>query len=335
MATKKKVTRVESKVVRPEGSTTKVGRTESTSTTEFIASPAAKKKARTYRLVAVLLWLAAIAAECVAIFYALKQDPISMPLLIGLIAADLVLAVAGSLLWKQSNKIDPASRKDAVRFFVQNQLGAIIAIIAFVPLVILVFTNKNLDGKQKGIAGGIAAACLVVAALLGWDWNPTSTEDLTDQVKVASIEEACQAVAQSRNPDDADAAATMQAMCIADSNTAVQVNGTNTVYWTKSGSVYHYFDDCPHINSVRTDELFTGTVAVALENKNLTRVDKDCAERAAAGETSDGTTVPDDAASPEEETSGDSDAADEGASDSGSADDETAQDDGAADTSDD
>ncbi|MDR1798644.1 MAG: hypothetical protein LBR19_01960 [Bifidobacteriaceae bacterium] len=292
MATKKKVSRVESKIVRPEGSTVKVGRTESTSTTEFIASPEMKGKARTLRLVAVVLWVLAIGAEAFAIFDVLKRDPVSLALLIGVIALDLVLAVAGSFLWKRSNKLDPASRQDKVRFFVQNQLGAIIAIIAFVPLVILTLTNKNLDGKQKGIAGAVAGVALVIAVALGIDWNPTSTEDLSEQVKVASIEESCQAAAQALGGEDAAEVTRINDMCVADSNTAVQVNGTNLVYWTKSGTVYHYFDDCPHINSVRTDELFSGTVATALyndNNKNLERVDKDCAARAAAGETSDGT----------------------------------------------
>jgi len=95
-----------------------------------------------------------------------------MTLLIVLIVADLIFAIMGSLLWKQANRLDPASKKDPVKFFIQNQLGLIIAIIAFLPLVILIFTNKNMDAKQKGIVGSIAAAALVIAGITGFDFAP-------------------------------------------------------------------------------------------------------------------------------------------------------------------
>ncbi|HQI71472.1 MAG TPA: hypothetical protein PLT47_12020, partial [Bacteroidales bacterium] len=57
--------------------------------------------------------------------------------------------IIGSLQWKKANRFDPASEKDKIRFFIQNQLGAIISIIAFLPLIILIFTNKNMTGSKK------------------------------------------------------------------------------------------------------------------------------------------------------------------------------------------
>ena len=97
----------------------------------------------------------------------LNRPPISTVWLIVLIAVDLIFAVVGSLLWKKANRLDPASEKDKVRFFLQNQLGAIISIIAFLPLVILILTNKDMNGKQKGLVGAVAVVALLVAGVMG------------------------------------------------------------------------------------------------------------------------------------------------------------------------
>lgn len=63
--------------------------------------------------------------------------------MLGLIVGDGITAIIGSLLWKQANRLDPASEKDKFRFFVQNQLGLLITIVAFFPLVLLILTDKN------------------------------------------------------------------------------------------------------------------------------------------------------------------------------------------------
>ena len=68
-----------------------------------------------------------------------------------------------------------------IRFFIQNQLGAIITIIAFLPLVILIFTNKDMKGKQKGLVGVIAVIALVVAGFIGIDFDPASIEKYTQE----------------------------------------------------------------------------------------------------------------------------------------------------------
>ncbi len=66
-----------------------------------------------------------------------------------------VFAIAGSMMWKTANKHDPASKSEPVKFFVQNQLGAIITVLAFLPLIVLIFMDKDMDPKNKKIAGGI------------------------------------------------------------------------------------------------------------------------------------------------------------------------------------
>ena len=236
MATTKKVTRVE-------------GGESSTSEKKFVPTAEAKGRASQLRLFAILLWVLAIAAEVGAIFVLIKSaKPIETSTwvwMISLIVVDLALVIVGSMLWKKANRLDPASKKEKVKFFLQNQLGVIIAVIAFLPLVILIFTNKDLDGKQKGILGGIAAIALIIAGIASADFNPPSIEEYSEQT--SRVEE---------------------------------LTGTNNVYWTKSGTKYHIYEECQHINSDKTDEIFNGTVAQARELKNITELCKTCENKA-------------------------------------------------------
>ena len=208
--TSKRVTRIEENSTR--------GHMASDNSRVFTPTAESKGRASTLRLVAALLWVMAIAAEVGAIVL-LKRPPVSMVWLIVFIVVDLALAVAGSLLWKKANRLDPASTKDKFRFFVQNQLGAIIAVVAFLPLVIFIFTDKNLQGKQKGILGAVAIVALLIATVLGIDFNPPSVEQYTQQT-----------------------------------NEIEALTGKNSVYWTKAGNRYHIYADCPHscVKLVRT-----------------------------------------------------------------------------------
>jgi len=217
--------------------------------TTFVPTAEAKGRATQLRLFAVLLWILAIAAEVGAILVLLKSaKPIvtsTWVWMIAFIVVDLIFVIAGSQLWKKANRLDPASKQDSVKFFLQNQLGVIISVIAFLPLVILIFTNKDLDGKQKGILGGIVAIALIVAGISSADFNPPSVEQYSQQT--------------SRVQD---------------------LTGGNHVFWTKSGTKYHIYQDCPSINTKRTDEIFEGTVAKARELKNITELCKICERRA-------------------------------------------------------
>jgi hypothetical protein len=234
-----------------KGTTKKVTRIEggeppsSKETKTFVPTEQSKSKATTFRILAVISWLLAIAAEVYAIIL-LRNPPISTTMLIVLIAVALVFAIIGSVLWKRSNRLDPASEKDKFRFFVQNQLGAIMSIIAFLPLVILIFANKDLSGKQKGLVGTIAVIAMLAAGIVGVDFNPPSQEQYLEQTKeVEALND-----------------------------------GVNYVYWTKSGSSYHLYKDCSYINTDRTTEIFEGTVAQARELKNITDLCDRCRNRA-------------------------------------------------------
>ncbi len=234
MNSKKKITRVEG------GDSSSENQSKT-----FVPTAESKGKATQLRVIAVILWVLAIAAQIVAITFILKQ-PINMVWIIALIVIDLILVIIGSLLWKKSNRLDPASEKEKFKFFMQNQLGLFAAAVAFIPIILVILTNKDLDGKQKGILGGIAAVALIIAGLIGYDFNPPSIEQYTEETnRVEWLNE-----------------------------------GRNDVYWTKSGKVYHLFNDCSYINTNRTDEIFEGTVAQARELKNITSLCSRCENKA-------------------------------------------------------
>ena len=202
----------------------------STSGPKWKPTKEAQGDATQFRLIAAALWLVAIGLEAWAIFGVLGKDDVNMLLLIVLIVIIGIFAIGGSLLWKKANRLDPASKEDTVRFFVQNQLGAIISIIAFLPLIILIVTNKNLDPKQKALAGGIGAIVMLAATYIGVDTSPASVEQYT-----------------------------------AETNSVTNATGgTNLVYWTKAGKVFHICNKVSDLQRESKDnKIYEGTVAEA------------------------------------------------------------------------
>src|SRR3982751_3654261 len=150
-------------------------------TKDWQASQGQQSAAKRLRLFAALAWVVAIGTEIAGIVM-LKQhkfDHGNLALLIGLLVVIAVFAIGGSLMWKAANKHDPARQSDTARFFFQNQLGAIITVIAFLPLIVLIFMDKDMDPKNKKIAGGIGAVLAAAATLIGVDFNPPSVENYT------------------------------------------------------------------------------------------------------------------------------------------------------------
>ena len=159
-------------------------------TKEWRATQGQKSAATRLRIFAAISWVIAIGTEVVGIVL-LRQgrfDQGNLPLLIGLLVGIAIFAIAGSLMWKAANKHDPASKADPARFFFQNQLGAIITIIAFLPLIVLIFLDKDMDPKNKKIAGGIGAVLAVGAALIGIDFSPPSVEQYTEDMNTCAAQ---------------------------------------------------------------------------------------------------------------------------------------------------
>ncbi len=229
---------------------------ESPAAASWTPTATAKAKATQFRWIAAILWAIAIALEAVSIFWLLRQREFvgedgtlvrnqdtglleqqnatavfpqwAFVTLIVALVVIAALAITGSVLWKKANRLDPARQSETVKFFVQNQLGAIIAIIAFLPLIILIFTNKDMDGKQKGIAGAIGIVLALAATAFGIDYNPASVEKYD-----------------------------------ADQSTVIQLLGQDEVVWVDGGSVYHV---CENVSDIQTgSDKRTGTTAEAVE----------------------------------------------------------------------
>lgn len=211
----------------------------------FEASDEAKGKAKQLRLFAFLAWFIAIGGQVFAILELINDETLTW--LIVAIVVILALAVTGSWLWKKANRLDPASEKDKFRFFVQNQLGAIMGVLAFLPLVIFIFSNKDVDGKTKGIAGAVAVVAMLIAGISGVDFNPPSIEKYTEEINNQTEE------VRRINYDKDD------------------------VYWTTAGNRYHIFEDCYHIEG---REKFSGTVKNSWEKKGISELCKTCKKRA-------------------------------------------------------
>jgi len=212
----------------------------------FVASPEAKAQAKQLRIFAVIAWLLAMAGQVFAILKLISNE--TMVWLIVAIVVILALAVTGSYLWKKANRLDPASEKDKTRFFIQNQLGAILGVLAFLPMVILIFMNKDLSGKTKGIAGAVAVIAMLIAGVTGVDFNPPSIEKYTKE-----INEQTEALKK--------------------------LNVANQIYWAREGNKYHIFSDCQHIKN--REGVSSGTVKEVWEKKGISELCKTCEARVA------------------------------------------------------
>lgn len=201
-----------------------------------------KKKANGLRIGAVVLWLVAIAFEVLTIllingtFYIpdLPNVPNSqMIYIIAGIVLDLICVFIGSQLWKNSNDLDPCSKKNKLKYFLWNQMGVIASVIAFFPLLLLLLKEDDLDPKTKKILSIIAAVVMLLSVGTSIDYNPTSAEDLAQ----------AQSDAYEYSIDGA------------------------TSYWTTFGKCYHFNPDCHTI--INSNPVYTGTVEEAFEaNRN-------------------------------------------------------------------
>lgn len=243
-----------------------------------------KGAAKRLRIYAALSWVVAIGTEIAGIVL-LKQhkfDDGNLALLIGLLVVIAVFAIAGSLMWKKANTHDPASRADGFRFFFQNQLGAIITMIAFLPLIVLIFMDKDMDPKNKKIAGGVGVVLALLATLIGIDFEPPSTEQYIQdmnqcaaQIKAGEPTTACSPAVAAQAQDIArDSSAVADA-----TKTAANPAGQDVVYWiapengAKTSSTPHVFHLCEGVSTLRGKTVNSGSVTEAYA-ENATRITK-------------------------------------------------------------
>lgn len=258
--------------------------TEVDITKAWAATQDQKGAAKKLRLFAGASWVVAIGTEIFGITMLLKDkfNEGNLPLMIGILVVIAVFAIAGSILWKKANRHDPATKAESTKFFIQNQLGAIITIIAFLPLLALIFLDKDMDPRTKKIAGGVGVALAALATFVGVDFDPPSTEQYTQDMN------ACAAQIKAKQPTTAcSPAVAAQAQDIARDSEAVaeatkseaNPNGLDTVYWIapKAGKersdsklVFHL---CEDVSTLRGKNVNSGTVTEAYA-QNAVRLTK-------------------------------------------------------------
>src|SRR3954470_8421050 len=253
-------------------------------TKEWRATHGQESAAKRLRLFAMLSWIVAIGGEVAGIVM-LRQhkfDHGNLGLLIGLLVVIAIFAIAGSLMWKAANKHDPARQSDKAKFFFQNQLGAIITLIAFLPLIVLIFMDKDMDPKNKKIAGGIGAVLAVAATLVGVSWNPPSVEQYTQEMNKCAAE-----IKANQPTTDCSPEVAQQAKDIArDSSTVAEATkdaahpaGQDVVYWiapengAKTSATPHVFHICQGVSPLRSKTVNHGSVTEAY-SENATRITK-------------------------------------------------------------
>ena len=209
--------------------------------------------AKGLRIGAIILWAFAIVFEVLAVLVlAGKINLTFLPMmwqLIVLLVLDLACVIVGSQFWKKANHIDPASEANPTKFWLWNNMGVIVCVVAFVPLVILMLANKNLDKKTKAICTVVAIIALLIGGVSSYDFNPVSAEE---------------------------------------KEAAVEALGDEQVYWAPFGKVYHTHEDCSSLNQSETLTVGTVEQAIAAnrtrlcyfcaQQDNITGVTTDAAE---------------------------------------------------------
>lgn len=186
------------------------------------------------RIGAVALWVVAFIFEVLAVLVVFGKIHLTfLPVLwqlIILLVLDLICVIVGAQLWKKANHIDPVSEKNKAKFWLWNNMGVIACVIAFVPVIILMLLNKDLDKRTKVIATIVAIVALLIGGAASYDYNPVSSEQL-------------------------QAAET----ALADT----------TVFWAPFGKVYHTHEDCQTLNQSETLTYGTVDQAIAANRTRL------------------------------------------------------------------
>jgi hypothetical protein len=256
-------------------------------TKDWRATQGQKSTAKRLRIFAALAWLIAIGGEVagIVLLYKNKFDQGNLPLLIGILVGIAIFAIAGSLMWKAANKHDPARKSDRAKFFFQNQLGAIVTVIAFLPLIVLIFMDKDMDPKNKKIAGGVGVVLAAVATLIGVSFDPPSVEQYTEdmnacaaQIKANEPTTACSPEVAAQAKDIArDSEAVAEATKDADNPL-----GRDVVYWIAPAAgakrsehplVFHL---CEDVSPLRGKNVNQGSVTQAY-SENAIRITKQIA----------------------------------------------------------
>ena len=236
------------------------------------------------RIFAALSWIVAIGTEIAGIVL-LRQhkfDHGNLPLLIGLLVVIAIFAIAGSLMWKAANKTTRRASPSPPGSSFRTSSGRSSRVLAFLPLIVLIFMDKDMDPKNKKIAGGIGVVLAAAATFIGIDFNPPSVEQYTQDMNKCAAEIKASQPTTDCSPEVAD-----QAKDIArDSSTVAEATkdathpaGQDVVYWiapengAKKSATPHVFHICQGVSPLRGKAVNHGSVTEAYA-ENATRITK-------------------------------------------------------------
>ena len=253
-------------------------------TKEWRATHEQQSAATRLRIFAAIAWIIAIAGEITGVVLLLRHkfDHGNLGLLIGILVVIAVFAIAGNLMWKSANKSDPARESDRARFFFQNQLGAIVTVIAFLPLLVLIFMDKDMDPRNKKVAGGVGVVLAIVAALFGVSYHPPSVEQYTQDMNKCAAEIQASQPTKDCSPEVAEQAKAIaqDTKTVTDATkTAENPAGQDVVYWiapengAKKAATPHVFHICQGVSPLRGKAVHSGSVTQAYA-ENATRITK-------------------------------------------------------------
>jgi len=207
-----------------------------TSKTPAAGEKTPRERATGKRILAAVFWLIAIGFEVLVILTLNGSlyiiDNLMIPLIVG-IALILIFLVIGSHFWKKANRIDPPSKENKLKFYLWSQMGLIVAVIAFFPLVILLLKNKDLDQTTRKIVVAVAIVAMLIGGAASVDYTPVSSEDLA-QARLESY----------------------------------SIGEEGATYWTRWGTRYHFDPDCRAL--ARSEIIFEGTIEEAFEANRVT-----------------------------------------------------------------
>ncbi|MDR1763304.1 MAG: hypothetical protein LBR64_05045 [Dysgonamonadaceae bacterium] len=193
----------------------------------------AKSAAGKNRMYAVILWVLAVVAEIAAMVILSKKDPE-----VALTTGQNVLII--SILFVDLILLVAGSSfwKNANRLDPPSKASAMFAVQsqAGVIMAAVCFVPVLIQAIIKKAWFVVAAAAIfgVGGGAASADYKPASQEEYAQQ-----------------------------------SSYVTELMGSNHVYWTKSGTKYHLYDDCQYLKSDRTTEIFEGgTVADAYANNS-------------------------------------------------------------------
>jgi hypothetical protein len=142
--------------------------------------------------------------------------------------------------------------------------------------------DKDMDPKNKKIAGGIGVVLAAVTTFIGVDFNPPSVEQYTQDMNKCAAEIKASQPTKDCSPEVADQAKAIaqDSKTVADATkTAANPNGQDVVYWiapengAKKSATPHVFHICQGVSPLRGKQVNSGSVTQAY-SENATRITK-------------------------------------------------------------